>query len=203
MASFEFPDLNELELLVIGGSAGSFTVVNRMLARLPKNFQLPIVMCLHRLKDKREGFKEALEIKSMLPVLEPDDKQKIEPGKVYLAPANYHLVIGSMRHFGLATTELVQYSRPSIDVMFESAADIYRSRILAILLSGANRDGALGMKRIKQKGGFTIVQDPTEAAMDTMPSAALQATEIDLCLTAEEIYSYLEQLNQRLLASRV
>lgn len=185
----------QYEIVVIGGSAGSFPVVSKILENVPRRFRLPIVMCLHRLKDKREGFKEALEIKSTLPVEEPNDKDLILPGYAYVAPANYHLLIEEKSRFALATTELVQYSRPSIDVLFESCADVFREATVAILLSGANRDGALGMRKIKEKGGYLIVQDPKECSMNTMPEAALQITKVDKILSVTEILKLLHELN--------
>ena len=183
------------DIVVIGGSAGSFPVVSRILEQMPANYRVPIVMCLHRLKDKREGFKEALEIKSMLPIDEPNDKDPILPGHVYIAPANYHLLVEDDKHFSLSTTELVQYSRPSIDVLFESVADIFKHRVFAVLLSGANRDGALGMKRIKDKMGYTIVQNPTESSMSTMPQSAIESTNIDSILSVDEIIAFMQSLH--------
>jgi len=184
---------NNYDIIIIGGSAGSFPVVSKILECLPLSFKIPIVMCLHRLKDKREGFKEALEIKSVLPIVEPNDKDKIHGGTIYIAPANYHLLIEGNR-FSLSTTELVQYSRPSIDVLFESAADSFGERVLAMILSGANRDGALGMKRVKDKNGFTIAQDPSDCSMSTMPLAAIEATKIDSQLNLIEIIEFLRKL---------
>lgn len=183
------------DILVIGGSAGSFPVVSKILEKMPSGYRLPIVMCLHRLKDKREGFKEALEIKSALPIEEPNDKDPILTGHVYIAPANYHLLVEADKRFSLATTELVQYSRPSIDVLFESVADIYRHRALAILLSGANRDGALGMKRIKDHEGYTVVQNPHESGMSTMPQSAIESTQIDSVLSVDEIILLMQSLH--------
>lgn len=185
---------NKFEIVVIGGSAGSFPVVSRMLEKLNPAFKLPIVMCLHRLKDKREGFKEALEIKSVLPVIEPNDKDLIEPGKVFIAPANYHLLIETKERFGLATTELIQYSRPSIDVLFDSCADVFMDKTLSIMLSGANKDGAFGVKRIKKKGGGVVVQDLKECSMTTMPEAAINAAKPDMILPSMKIVEYLNRL---------
>lgn len=176
-----------IELIVMGGSAGSFSVTNRLLATLPESFPTPIVIVLHRLKEKREGFREALQIRSGIQIVEPDDKTPIEKGKVYIAPANYHLLIESRSYLSLATTELVQYSRPSIDVLFDSAADVFGSHCLGILLSGANRDGAFGLKRIQSKGGATVVQAPHDAPMPTMPEAAMKMITPDLVLTEEEL----------------
>ncbi len=183
------------ELIVIGGSAGSFPIVLRILEHIPKLYRLPLAMCLHRLKDKREGFKEALEIKSQIPVVEPDDKAEILPGVAFVAPANYHLLVEKKGMFGLATTELVQYSRPSIDVLFESAADVYGPALVAIILSGANRDGAQGMRRVKAKGGVAIVQNPAECSMATMPEAALQAVTPDAVMGYLDIINLLKQIH--------
>jgi len=183
------------EMLIIGGSAGSFPIVTKLLEKTPSNFRLPIVMCLHRLKDKPQGFKEALEIKSNLPINEPDDKDPIKVGMVFIAPSNYHLIIENKTNFSLSTTELVQYSRPSIDVLFESAAEVFGSKLIAILLSGANRDGAAGMKKIKAKGGFTVVQDPNDCSVNTMPQAAIQATQIDLILPVNDLINFIQSVH--------
>lgn len=185
----------QYKMLVIGGSAGSFPSVSRILEHLPQDYRLPVVMCLHRLRDKREGFKEALEIKSRMPVSEPNDKEPIRKAHVYIAPANYHLLIEKPDLFSLSTTELVQYSRPSIDVLFESAADVVGNRLMSVLLSGANRDGALGVKRIRDKGGFNVVQDPATCNMNTMPQAAIDLVPVDRILSLERIIEFLVQLH--------
>lgn len=187
---------HKIEAVVIGGSAGSFTVITQILAELPQPFHFPLILCLHRLKDKREGFKEALEIKSKIKIIEPEDKTPIEPNHAYLAPANYHLQIENKKHFALSTLELVQFSRPSIDVLFESAADVYREHLLAILLSGANRDGADGMKAVKHRNGITVVQEPKSCPMPTMPDAAIKSTTIDFKLVPAQISELLFLLNQ-------
>lgn len=178
---------NQYKAIVIGGSAGSFQGITKILSNLPDNFQLPIIMCLHRLKHVRNGFVEALSIKSIMEVTEPYDKQPVKRGKVYLAPANYHLSIELGQYFSLSTEEMVNNSRPAIDITLETAAYAYRNRLIGILLSGANRDGAWGMKRIKDREGLTIVQDPAECMIDTMPTAAMKLTEIDHVLKIEEI----------------
>ncbi|MCZ2355209.1 MAG: chemotaxis protein CheB [Bacteroidia bacterium] len=191
------PVLNKFRyrIIAIGGSAGSFSIINAILQQLPTNYRLPILMGLHRLKDKREGFQEALMLKASMEVVEPYDKEIIRPGIAYLAPANYHLLVDFPGNCSLSTTELVQFSRPSIDVLFESVADVYGKDSLAILLSGANKDGAEGMATIKRRGGLTIVQDPSDCAMPTMPKAALQATEIDHVLKTAEIIELLKRLH--------
>lgn len=148
-------------------------------------------MCLHRLKHVRHGFVEALNLKSNLPVVEPDDKEPIKNGRVYLAPANYHLYIELGNYFALSTEEMVKYSRPSIDLTFDTASYFYRDRMIGIMLTGANSDGAEGMKIAKNRGAFTIVQSPVEAAIKTMPEAAIRAASIDLVLPSAGIIDFI------------
>ncbi len=177
----------KFKAIVIGGSAGSFQGITRILSRVPEDFPLPIILCLHRLKHVRNGFMEALSIKSIKNVVEPYDKESIKPGKVYLAPANYHLSIELGHYFSLSTEEMVNNSRPSIDITLETGAYTYKNKLIGILLSGANKDGAMGMKNIKDSGGFTVVQDPRECMINTMPSAALEMAEIDYTLSIDNI----------------
>lgn len=188
---------NQYKAIVIGGSAGSFQGITKILSHLPDNFQLPIIMCLHRLKHVRNGFVEALSIKSIMEVTEPYDKQSVKRGKVYLAPANYHMSVELGQYFSLSTEEMVNNSRPAIDITLETCAYAYRHRLIGILLSGANRDGAMGMKRIKDRGGMTIVQEPAECMIDTMPTAAMKITEIDHVLKIEEIIQFLVELHKQ------
>ena len=187
---------NKYKAIVIGGSAGSFQGITQILSALPADFSLPIIMCLHRLKHVRNGFVEALSIKSIKPVVEPHDKEGIKKGKVYLAPANYHLCIELGNTFALSTEEMYNNSRPSIDITLDTAAYNYKDKLIGILLSGANRDGALGMKRIKDRGGLTIIQDPEECMIDTMPNAAKSITEIDYTLNVKEIIQFLIELDK-------
>ncbi len=187
---------NKYKAIVIGGSAGSFQGIAQILSALPADFALPIIMCLHRLKHVRNGFVEALSVKSIKPVVEPFDKEQIKRGKVYLAPANYHLSFELGNTFSLSTEEMLNNSRPAIDITLETAAYNYRDKLIGILLSGANKDGALGMKCIKDRGGLTIIQDPQECMIDTMPVAARNLTEINYTLKVEEIIKFLYELNK-------
>jgi two-component system, chemotaxis family, protein-glutamate methylesterase/glutaminase len=187
---------NSFKIVVIGGSAGSFQGITKILSQLPEDFELPIIMCLHRLKHVRNGFVEALSIKSPTPVVEPYDKENIKRKKVYLAPANYHLSLELGNSFSLSTEPMINNSRPAIDVTLETAAFTYKSKVVGILLSGANKDGALGMKRIKDRGGLTIVQDPKDCMIDTMPTAALAMTTIDHTLNIDGIIEFLKELNK-------
>lgn len=188
---------NRYKAVVIGGSAGSFQGIVKILSNLPQDFSLPIIMCLHRLKHVRNGFVEALSIKSIMEVTEPYDKEQIKKGKVYLAPANYHLCIELGNYFSLSTEEMINNSRPAIDITLGTAAYVYRDKLIGILLSGANRDGGMGMKYIKDRGGLTVVQDPQECMIDTMPNAALSATTIDHVLKTDDIVEFFKELNKQ------
>ncbi|MBR4265206.1 MAG: chemotaxis protein CheB [Bacteroidales bacterium] len=182
--------------VVIGGSAGSFPIVTNILAALPKNYPYPLFLCLHRLKHVRTGFVEALSLKSALPIHEPHDREQVLPGHVYLAPANYHMYITtSGTCISLSTEEVVNHSRPSIDITFCSAAKTFGSKCVGILLSGANKDGALGCKAIKDAGATVIVQAPDECQVRTMTLAAMKATTVDFVFSSHQIISYLQKLN--------
>jgi two-component system chemotaxis response regulator CheB len=188
---------NSYKAVVIGGSAGSFQGMVKILSQLPKGFPLPIIMALHRLKHVRHGFVEALSLKSVVPVTEPDDKESIKKGGIYLAPANYHMSVELPHNFALSTEEMVNNSRPAIDITLSTCAYVYKDKLIGILLSGANRDGALGMKHIKDRGGFTIIQDPTECMIDTMPKAALAVTPIDKVLKIDQIIAFFKELDKQ------
>jgi two-component system chemotaxis response regulator CheB len=185
---------NSYKAIVVGGSAGSFQGVVKILSQLPKKFPLPIILCLHRLKHVRHGFVEALSIKSVVQVTEPYDKEAIRKGGVYLAPANYHLSVELGNYFALSTEEMINNSRPAIDITLASCAYVFKDKLIGILLSGANKDGALGMRSIKERKGLTIVQEPSECMIETMPKAALSATEIDYVLKVDQIIDFLQEL---------
>ncbi|HEX5169054.1 MAG TPA: chemotaxis protein CheB [Cyclobacteriaceae bacterium] len=185
---------NSYKAIVIGGSAGSFQGVVKILSHLPTKFPLPIILCLHRLKHVRHGFVEALSLKSVVQVTEPYDKEAIKKGSVYLAPANYHLSVELGHYFALSTEDMINNSRPAIDITLGTCAYVYKDKLIGILLSGANRDGAQGMKSIKERKGLTIVQEPSECMIETMPKAALSATEIDYVLKVDQIIEFLQEL---------
>ncbi len=186
--------LTNYKAIVIGGSAGSFSVVSRILSKLNPDFQTPIILCLHRLKHVRSGLVEGLNIKSKITVIEPFDKEKIKQNTVYLAPSNYHLFIEFDNTFSLSTEESYNHSRPSIDFTLSSAAMAFREKCLGILLTGANKDGAKGLKDIYDKKGYTIVQNPDTCDIKTMPQAALRLFEPQQILTPDEIAEYLNSL---------
>lgn len=186
---------NNIKAVVIGGSAGSFRVIVKILKALPKDYKLPIILSMHRLKHVREGFLEALQIKSNLKLVEPYDKERIKSGNVYLAPANYHMLVELNRSFALSTEEMVNFSRPSIDLTLQTTGYVYRNKLVGIILSGANRDGAWGLKKIKEYGGETIIQTPSDCKVPIMPNAAKSIVEVDYEMTTNEIIDYLIKLN--------
>jgi two-component system, chemotaxis family, protein-glutamate methylesterase/glutaminase len=181
----------DYKAIIIGGSAGSFQIVTRILSSLPASFPLPVLLCLHRLKHLRSGFVEALSLKSNIPVSEPYDKEQLKPGRAYLAPANYHMYVELANRIALSTEDTVNHSRPSIDLSFITAANAYREKLIAIILSGANRDGAFGLKKVHDNGGLTIVQDPNECDVKTMTQSALQLTKADFVYTTNQIINLL------------
>ena len=182
------------KIIIIGGSAGSFEIVHYLLSQLPGNLPVALVLCLHRLKYYRKGFAEALSSTSKIMVTEPDDKEPIEPGRAYVAPSNYHLLIDKKGYFSLSIDEEVNFSRPSIDLILESAALVYKNNLTGIILSGANSDGAYGMSVCQQMGGHTIVQDTHEAQFSIMPESVLQKIRPDKICSTEKILEYLRTL---------
>jgi two-component system, chemotaxis family, protein-glutamate methylesterase/glutaminase len=175
------------ELIVIGSSWGGLAALERVFRDLPRDFATPIVVAQHRAVDSGSGALSAmLGHHSGRDVCEPGDKDTVEPGRVYIAPPDYHLLLES-EGFALSTDAAVQYSRPSIDVLFESAADTYADRLVAVILTGANEDGADGVRRVKRRGGLVVVQDPATAERPEMPRAAIATRAVDHVLPLEEI----------------
>ena len=180
------------EIVVIGASAGGLKALQALLETLPATFLLPIVIVQHRSADTADLLRPMLQRSSALPVSEPEDKQGILPGRVYLAPADYHLLV-EPGHFTLSLEEPVWSARPAIDVLFESAADAYGERTIGVILTGANRDGARGLAAIKRRGGLAIVQDPATATNPAMPTAASAGA--DRILSLLEIGPFLNDLD--------
>lgn len=180
--------------VAIGGSAGSFSVVSKLLSQIREDFNLPVIICLHRLKHVRSGLVESMRLRSNLEIIEPNDKDKIEPGKVYIAPSNYHLFVEYDGTFSLSTEPPLNHSRPSIDHTLSSAAYVYRNKLIGIVLTGANKDGAAGMKDIAEKKGLTIIQDPGTCEIDTMPKSVARVIKPDKILTPGQIVDFLNQI---------
>lgn len=167
-------------MVVMGMSAGGLRALEKILGALPADFGIPIVAVQHRARES-EAFAALMQSHCALPVHDAEDKEPIVTPGVYLAPPDYHLLV-EPGYLALSTDEPVSYSRPSIDVLFESAADAYGAGVLAVLLTGANADGSRGLVRIREAGGFTIVQDPLTAESPEMPNAAILARAADRVL---------------------
>lgn len=182
------------EAVVIGTSAGGLYALTTILEVLPPNYPLPIIIVQHRSKEERTLLEEVLSQKCKIKISQADEKQKIEKGIVYFAPPDYHLLIEQNRTFSLSSDARVNYSRPSIDVLFESAAFAYKNKLLAIILTGANHDGAAGIKTIKSFGGNTIAQDPLNAMFPAMPKAAIDTGSVQQILPLAEISTFLLNL---------
>ena len=190
----EESEINNSRLIVIGGSSGSLQVVLEILTRIPSSYPVAILLILHRGNSFESLLTDLLIIKSNLPVREVEEKEKIIAPHVYLAPADFHVLIEKNKTFSLDYSEKLNYSRPSIDVSFISAATVYGEKLTGILLSGANDDGAEGVKKIKEYGGHTIIQDPESASVNYMPRQAILKSRIDEVLNTEGIIRYLISL---------
>jgi two-component system, chemotaxis family, protein-glutamate methylesterase/glutaminase len=180
--------------IVLGGSAGALDVLQIILPGLPRTLPVPVAIVLHMLPGRPSGLADVLGRSCVLPVREADDKQSLEPGTVYVAPPNYHLLVERQRYFSLSVDEPVLFSRPSIDVLFESFADAYGPALVGVLLSGANEDGAAGLARIQAAGGTAVVQSPDSAVARSMPEAAIRLGAADYVLPSREIASLLVRL---------
>jgi two-component system chemotaxis response regulator CheB len=194
-----------VELIAIGCSLGGMYALEAILGRLPSDFDVPIVVAQHRHRKSGENLPAYLRRVTRLPVADADDKQWIEPGHVYLAPADYHLLVQKEREKGelsLSVDEAVRHSRPSIDVLFESAADAYGAGLIGVVLTGANDDGARGARRIKTRGGIVVAQDPETAEASAMPAAAIRTGAVDQILPLDQIASFLIARCARAVASR-
>jgi two-component system chemotaxis response regulator CheB len=181
------------ELICIGASWGGLRAVGHVLCDVPDSVDVPIVVAQHRHPDSAATLAYLLGRRIARPVVEAEDKLPIERGSVYLAPADYHLLVEPGR-FALSLAERVKHARPSIDVLFESAAHAYGAGTIGVILTGANDDGAAGLARIKQRGGVAVVQDPADAERRAMPQAALAATVADAVLPLTEIGKFVYRL---------
>ncbi|WP_095152233.1 chemotaxis protein CheB [Pseudomonas sp. Irchel s3b5] len=166
-------DLPAIEAIVIGASAGGVEALLSILGTLREGFTLPIIVVLHLPDQRCSHLAEVFARRVALPVIEACDKTPVDAGTLYFAAPGYHLSVEQDRSFSLSLEPRLHHSRPAIDYLFESASDAYGAHLAAVLLTGANRDGARGLTHVKQQGGLTIVQDPQEAQVATMPQAAL------------------------------
>jgi two-component system, chemotaxis family, protein-glutamate methylesterase/glutaminase len=182
------------EAIVIGASAGALDALSRILPALPVDFRLPIMIVVHIPPDKRSVLAELFQVKCAMKVVEAEDKEPIDGGTIYFAPPDYHMLVEVDKTLSLSSDEPVLFSRPSIDVLFESAADAYGPTLLAIVLTGANQDGASGLQAVVQVGGAAIVQDPDNAFSSAMPEAAIKLCPSALVLSLDTIAEYLKEV---------
>jgi two-component system, chemotaxis family, protein-glutamate methylesterase/glutaminase len=178
------------ELVALGASWGGIDALREILAGLPADLPFSLLLVQHRARDTSDGLLEMFQRSAATPVVEPEDKEPILPGRIYLAPADYHVLV-ERRSFALSTEELVNHARPSIDVVFESAAQAFRDRLLAVILSGSGTDGAVGLERVKALGGLTAAQDPHTAQVRAMPDAAIARAGPHRILPLERIAEFI------------
>ncbi len=182
------------EAIVIGVSAGGMKALSVVLSALHENLPAPVVIVQHRMDSPDNYLITYLDNRSHNMVKEAEEKEQLKEGVVYVAPANYHLLIEKSRTFSLSVDELVCFARPSIDVLFETAAATYKDKLIAIILTGANSDGSEGVRKVKDAGGLTIVQNPETAESAVMPLAAIATKSVDFVLELEDIAIFLQDL---------
>jgi two-component system chemotaxis response regulator CheB len=186
-AAAQAPAWRSRDAVVIGGSLGAVQALRELLPQLPADYRLPVIIILHQYRHNSESFWRLLAEYCALPVSAIEDKAPILPGQIYVAPANYHVLIEPARSFALSTEPPVNFARPAIDVTFESAAHVYGARSVGVLLSGASSDGALGLRCIKEAGGATFCQLPSDSIEGTMPRAGCAATAVDRIASPESL----------------
>ena len=185
------------EAIVIGVSSGGMNAMKILFSLLPMEFNIPIVIVQHISPRSDNQWIKLLNDKSNLHIKEADEKEKIEPGNIYIAPPNYHLLIERDKTFSLTIDERVNFARPSIDVLFESAAEAYNSKLIGVVLTGSNNDGTKGIKRIKECGGLAIIQNPETAESAYMPASAIAAIKPDYILSLEDITELLIKIDKQ------
>ncbi|MBI5212654.1 MAG: hypothetical protein HY957_04695 [Nitrospirae bacterium] len=195
-------EATKYEAVVIGASAGGIKALSVILSSLPSDFPISVILVQHQHPSASGYLADLLSKTCLLHVKEAEDKENIKPGVVYIAPPNYHLMIEDDKTFSISLFERVSYAIPSIDVLFETAADVYKEKVIGIILTGANDDGSGGLRKIKDLGGFSVVQDPATAEFELMPKAAIAAAKADLVLTVERIGRFLANIGQEETADR-
>lgn len=182
------------EAIVVGASAGALEALSAILPALPESYPIPVLAVVHLPADRKSVLAEILRAKCRMDVYEAEDKEPIRSGTVYVAPPDYHLLVESDRRLSLSSEEPVRYSRPSIDVLFESAADVYGPGLIGVILTGANDDGARGIRAVVDAGGLALVQRPDLAQASAMPRAALEVCPEAHALSVQEIAAYLQEV---------
>ena len=181
------------EAVVIGASAGAVDALGALLPALTREAKLPVAVVVHLPKTRPSAIVEVFAAKCAVPVAHPFDKQPVAPGRWFAAPDS-HLLVEADRTFAMSLDEHVNYSRPSIDVLFESAADVYGERLVAVVLTGANRDGARGAQKVRASGGIVLVQDPAEAEVDVMPRSAIELADPQVVAPLRDLATILGSL---------
>jgi two-component system chemotaxis response regulator CheB len=181
------------DLVVVGTSWGGLAALRKLVAGLPQSFQMAVTLVQHRHKDSDQLLRVLLQERSALEVCEVEDKMPLEHGRIYVAPPDYHTLV-EPGYFSLSTEAPVRFSRPSIDVTFVSAADSYAHRTVGVVLTGANQDGADGLRRISDRGGMALVQDPTTAESPAMPTAAIKAVPRARVMSLEALITFVTEL---------
>lgn len=186
-----------IEAVVIGVSAGAVDALGTILPRLPADYPIPVIVVVHLPADRKSVLAQLFQAKCEVEVHEVDYKESLKGGCVYFAPPDYHVLIEDDRRVSLSSEELVHYSRPSIDVLFESAADVYGPAVAGVVLTGASADGAKGLAAIHAAGGMCLVQNPNQANSRTMPEAALAACPTAVALTLDQITDRLLEITPK------
>ncbi|MBD1384556.1 chemotaxis protein CheB [Mucilaginibacter rigui] len=182
-------------ILLLGGSAGSFKLLFKLVKLLPPNLNKTVIIIIHRKKNFFSEIEKLFAENSRMLLREISDKEPVMNNTIYIAPANYHSLVENAGFFSLDVSDAVWYSKPSIDVTFESVAEVYKERVTAVLFSGANQDGAEGLLKLRKKGALTIAQDPEDAEMTEMPQAAIDIHAAEYVLRTTEIFELLEDTN--------
>ncbi len=183
----EAPATGDIDAVAIGASAGGVEVLSVLLSALPASCRASFFIVMHIPRERPSLLADVFNAKCALPVREAEDKEPVQPGTVYFAPPDYHLLLDRGPALALSSDEPVHFSRPSIDVLFDSAADIYGERLLGLILTGANQDGAEGLAAVGRAGGRTVVQEPGGAAVPFLPEAALQVGPVDFVLSLAQL----------------
>ncbi|MCB1190508.1 MAG: chemotaxis protein CheB [Leptospiraceae bacterium] len=183
------------ECIVVGTSAGGMEALSWITSRLPTNFSCPIIMLQHIQEHSENYLIQYLQTKTNLRVIEADEKQEIRKGHIYIAPSGYHLLVEADRTFSLSVDKKENFSRPSIDVLFETAADVFQEHLIGIVLTGANADGSHGLKKIQDAGGLCLIQSPETASFPYMPLSASKIVDSAYILDLNEIVDLLSELN--------
>jgi two-component system, chemotaxis family, protein-glutamate methylesterase/glutaminase len=183
----EAPATRDIDAVAIGASAGGVEVLSVLLSALPTSCRASFFIVMHIPRERPSLLAEVFNARCALPVREAEDKEPVQPGTVYFAPPDYHLLLDRGPALALSSDEPVHFSRPSIDVLFDSAADVYGERLLGLILTGANQDGAEGLAAVGRAGGRTIVQEPGGAAVPFLPEAALQVGPVDFVLPLAQL----------------